>query len=140
MKTLDLRHLISAELLNPKYYFQSLLEQVHVCELLSGEELLKIQVDLLSILAGQAEKWSKGRSSSMPTEKAQDMMESICFVIGIQLKTCDHPEQAVDILKTEPLVTIFEKGMKRLQRKIVVAKHLQKYILSHLFATPNEFY
>lgn len=140
MKTLDLRHPISTELLNPKYYFQSLLEQAHACELLSGEEVLKIQADLLPILAGQAEKWSKGRSSSMPTEKAQNMMESICFVIGIHLKTFDRPEQAINILKTESLGTIFEKGMKRVQRKIVVSQHLQKYILSHLFATPNEFY
>lgn len=140
MKTLDLRHPVSPELLNSKYYFQSLLEQALVCGLLSGEEVLKIQADLLFVLARQANKWNKGRSSSMPTEKAQDIMESICFVIGLRLKSCDSPEQAVDILKTEPLGTIFENGMKRVQRKIVVSKHLQKYILSHLFATPNEFY
>lgn len=75
MKTLDLRHPVSPELLNSKYYFQSLLEQALVCGLLSGEEVLKIQADLLFVLARQANKWNKGRSSSMPTEKAQDIME-----------------------------------------------------------------
>lgn len=86
METLDIFHQIKSEMLNQKYYFQSLIEQACYCGLLSDKELSAVQTDLLLILAEQTDKWCRGESSSIPTEKAQDIMSSILFVIGIQLK------------------------------------------------------
>jgi len=71
MESLDILHPINAELLSPKYYFQSLVEQACYCGLLSDKGLSAIQTDLLLILAEQTDKWSQGKSSSIPTEKAQ---------------------------------------------------------------------
>lgn len=140
METLDRLHPIEAELLRPKYYFQSLIEQACYCGLLSDRELSAIQTDLLLILAEQTDKWSRGESSSIPTEKAQDMMTSILFVIGIQLKSHQMPEQAVDILKSESIKAIFENGLKLVRRKMVISRRLQKKILGHLLDTPNVYY
>ena len=86
METPDILHPIKTELLSPKYYFQSLIEQARYCGLLSERELSTMQTDLLLILAEQSDKWNRGKSSSIPIEKAQDIMTSIMFVIGIQLK------------------------------------------------------
>lgn len=140
METLDILHQIKAEMLNPKYYFQSLIEQACYCGLLSDKELSAVQTDLLLILAEQTDKWSRGESSSIPTEKAQDIMTSILFVIGIQLKSYQTPEQAVDILKSEPLKSLFENGLKLVRRKMAVSRHLQKKILDNLLDTPNIYY
>nr|WP_251387975.1 DUF6179 domain-containing protein [Mediterraneibacter agrestimuris] len=103
METPDILHPIKKELLSPKYYFQSLIEQARFCGLLSDRDLSVIQTDLLLILAEQTDKWNRGESSSIPIEKAQDIMTSILFVIGIQLKSYQTPEQAVDMLKSESL-------------------------------------
>ena len=92
------------------------------------------------ILAEQTDKWCRGESSSIPTEKAQDIMSSILFVIGIQLKLYQNPEQAIDILKSEPLKLIFENGLKLVRRKMSVSRHLQKSILDNLLDTPNVYY
>lgn len=140
METLDILHPIKEEMLNPKYYFQSLIEQACYCGLLSEKELSAVQTDLLVILAEQTDKWSRGESSSIPTEKAQDIMTSILFVIGIQLKSYQTPEQAVDILKSEPLKLLFENGLKLVHQKMAVSRHLQKSILDHLLDTPNVYY
>ncbi|WP_049948128.1 DUF6179 domain-containing protein [Enterocloster clostridioformis] len=104
------------------------------------KELSIIQTDLLLILAEQTDKWSRGESSSIPTEKAQDIMISILFVIGIQLKSYQAPEQAVDMLKSEPLKVLFENGLKLIRRKMAVSRHLQKKVLEHLLDTPNVYY
>ncbi len=140
MEALDIRHPIKEEMLNPKYYFQSLIEQACHCGLLSEKELSAVQTDLLLILAEQTDKWSKGESSSIPTEKAQDIMTSILFVIGIQLKSYQTPEQAVEMLKSEPLKTLFENGLKLVRRKTAISRSLQKKILEHLLDTPNVYY
>lgn len=140
METLDILHPIKAEMLNPRYYFQSLMEQALYYGLVSERELSAIQADLLLILAQQTDKWSRGKSSSIPAEKAQDIMTSILFVIGIQLKSYQVPEQAVDLLKSEPLNVFFENGMKLVHRNMAVSHHLQKRILDHLFDTPNVYY
>lgn len=140
METLDTLHPIRAELLSPKYYFQSLIEQAHYCGLLSERELSAIQTDLLLILAEQTDKWSRGESSSIPTEKARDIMASILFVIGIHLKSYQTPEQAVDTLKLKPLKALFENGLNLVRRKMAISRHLQKGILDNLLDSPNVFY
>lgn len=140
METLDILHPSKTELLSPKYYFQSLVEQACYCGLLSDKEISKIQNELLLILAEQTDKWSRGESSSIPTERAQDIMTSILFVIGIQLKSCPSPEQAVEILKSEPLKSQFENGLKLVRRKMAITRLLQKKILADLLNTPNVYY
>ena len=85
-ETLDTLHLLDAKQLHPRYYAGSLIQQAISCHLLSDIDVTKIQSDLLVILAEQCEKWSHGESSSVPTEKAQDMMTSILFIISIRLK------------------------------------------------------
>ncbi|MDD3192594.1 MAG: DUF6179 domain-containing protein [Oscillospiraceae bacterium] len=140
METPDRLHSIKAESLNPKYYFQSLIEQAQFCGLLLDRELSVMQGDLLLILAAQANQWSRGESSSIPLEKAQDMMASILFVIGIQLKSYQTPEQAIDMLRSKPLKMLFENGLKLARRKMAVSHYLQKKILDHLLNTPNVYY
>lgn len=140
METPDILHPIKEEFLNQKYYVQSLLEQARACGLLSEKELSAIQTDLVLILSEQTQLWSRGKSSSIPTDKAQDIMTSILFVLGIQLKSYEMPEQAVDALKSEPLKLLFEKGLELVRRKKAVSRHLQKKILENLLDTPNVYY
>lgn len=140
MSVLDILHQIKPEQLNSRCYFQSLLEQAHSCGLLSDAELSKIQMELLIILAEQTDKWNQGKSSSIPTEKAQELLTSAIFVIGIQLKSYQTPENAVEVLKTEPLKSLFEKGLNLVQRKIAISRHRQKRIAAHLLNTPNVYY
>lgn len=140
MVELDVVHTISSDLLDVQYYFQSLIEQAMLCGLLSDSGLAKIQWDLLAILAEQTDKWSRGKSSSIPTEKAKEIMNSVMFVIGIQLKSYQMPEQAIDMLKTESLKQLFESGMKLVKQKMMIARRLQKRIMDNLFETPNVYY
>ena len=67
-------------------------------------------------------------------------MTSAAFVIGIQLKTYQAPESAVEALKTEPLKFLFGKGLKLVERKIAISRHRQKRITAHLLNTPNVYY
>lgn len=140
MEALNIPYPINKELINPKLYFQSLVEQAIFFNLLSDTDLTRIQTELVLILAEQSDKWSKGESSSIPTEKAQEIMASILFIMGIFLKSLQTPEQALDILKSKPLKDLYEEGQKLTQRKIISTRRLQKRIINNLLNTSNVFY
>ncbi len=140
MDRLDILHPIAEERLNQRYYFQSLLDEACSCGLLSQTDILKTQTEILVILAGQTEKLNKGKSDSVRIEKAQDILISVIFVIGVQLKSYPAPELAVNALKSEPLNLLFEKGLKLIHRKIVIARHTHKLIVDQLFDSPNVYY
>ncbi|MGN0666782.1 MAG: DUF6179 domain-containing protein [Huintestinicola sp.] len=108
--------------------------------LLSDTDITKLQSELLVQLAEQCEKWNHGESSSVPTEKAQEIMTSILFVIGIKLKSCQSPEQAVELLRTEQIKVLFESGLQIVRRKISFAVLLQKRIADNLLETTNVYY
>lgn len=67
-------------------------------------------------------------------------MASILFVLGVQLKSCQSPEQAVGMLKSKPLKAQFENGLKLIRRKLAISRRLQKGISDHLLDTPNVYY
>ncbi|MFR4954608.1 DUF6179 domain-containing protein [Enterococcus gallinarum] len=131
---------IKVEQLCSKKYFSSLVEQAYLCNMLSPENILKIKSEMILLLAKQSEKWCKGESSSIPTEKAQDIMTSLTYVIGIALKSCDTPEYAVQKLKSDSLENLLQHGMKIIQRKLVRAKQMHKRIAGSIIDTHNFFY
>lgn len=139
-ETLDTLHPIDAKQLHPQCYTQCLIWQAASCNILSESQISKIQLDLFEILAEQCDKWNQGESSSVPIEKAQDMMNSILFVISLKLKTYVSPEHAVEVLKSEKLKEIFENGLQIVRQKMTSTKHLQNQIVEHLLETPNVFY
>ena len=139
-RTPDILHKISAESIHPKYYFQSLIEQSASCGLLTDRNISAMQLELMTLLAEQTDQWSHGESSSIPTEKAQEMMASVMFVLGVQLKTYPTPEQAVDLLKSKPLKSLFESGLKLVRSKMATSRRLQKQIADNLLYTPNVYY
>lgn len=138
--TPDILHKISEESIHPKYYFQSLIEQFASCGLLTDRDISAMQLELMTLLAEQTDQWSHGESSSIPTEKAQDLMASVMFVLGVQLKTYPTPEQAVELLKSKPLKSLFENGLKLVRSKMAISRRLQKQIADNLLNTPNVYY
>ena len=139
-EALDALHRIDAKQLHLRHYAESLIQQAFSCHLLSETDIAGMQSDLLVLLAEQCDRWSGGESSSIPTEKAQDMMTSILFVISMKLKSYPSLEEAVQILKSEPLRSLFESGLQIIHRKTIVNRHLQRQIADNLLETPNDYY
>lgn len=136
----DRIHMIDEETLSGKSYFIFLVTQGKLCGLLSDSDVERIQMESLTLLAEQAEKWSRGESSSVRTERAQELLSSVAYVIGAALKTCPSPEDAIDALKSEPLSVLFQNGLERVARKIRAAGRIHRRIKKNLFQTKNVFY
>lgn len=140
MTDLDRIHVIDKSTLSGKNYFASLLTQGRVCGLLSDSDAERIQIEGLSLLAKQTEKYNHGDSSSIRVEKAQDLLNSIFYVVGLVLKAYPSPEDALEALKQGHLEALFGIGQKRIQRKMQAARVLHQRIKKHLFQTKNVFF
>ncbi|MDD6467447.1 MAG: DUF6179 domain-containing protein [Erysipelotrichaceae bacterium] len=132
MKTIAIIPTIKEELLRPNEYFLSFMEQL--------PQQNQIQTELLFILAKQADRYSQGKSSSIPLDKAEEIMESILFVLGVQLKSYPTTTQALAQLQEEPLESLYKSGLQLIQKKITSLKRFQKQLIRNLLDTPNIYY
>lgn len=126
--------------LSQRNYTLSLIRQACRQELLTEEGVHDIKRQLLELVAERTEAWNHGESSSVRIEQAQDFLESILFVMGVQLKTESSSDRALETLKTEPLRICFEKGMERVKRKIAISRLLQRRMGKNLFSSQNVFF
>ncbi|MDF2905280.1 MAG: hypothetical protein K0R34_601 [Herbinix sp.] len=97
--------------LNRGTYFQSLLGEVAGKQLLSAEQIEKLQYSLLELMAKEVERYTNGESSSVPIEKAQDLLQSITYLIGAYLKTVPDMQTKLELLKKEPMSVLFYSGL-----------------------------
>jgi hypothetical protein len=137
---LDRIRVIKRAQLSDELYFQSLLEQAHGKGLLGDNDIERLQYECLALLADKTERYNSGGSSSIRVEKAQSIMTSNMFTIGLWLKTYPNPDDAVTALLNEPISEIYRKGRKRIDTMYRAAKTIHKKLLGQLIETKNEFY
>lgn len=126
--------------LNEENYFQSLLADAYRKDLLSRSDIERLHADCLHLLAYQAERYNAGDSSSIRIEKAQDIMISLLFTIGLWLKTYPNPDDAVIALQSESIQELYQKGRKRIDAMIAATKIIHAKLLKQLMDTPNVYY
>lgn len=86
------------------------------------------KLELLELLAQKCDEWTRGESSSLPAEKAQDILTSIMYVISLARKEqsapagfdADESDSAADIVQQDsvPVSQLFERGLVCAQKKL----------------------
>ena len=137
---LDKARVIEADGLDSELYFQSLLEQALAKGLLAGSDIERLQYGCIDLLADKTEQYNAGDSSSIRVEKAQGIMDSNLFTIGLWLKTYPNPDDAVNALRNELIDGIYEKGRRRIGVLLASAKATHARLLGQLVDTQNVFY
>lgn len=138
--SLDQNHTIDRSLLNEEFYVQSLLEAAQHKALLSESDITNMQHELLSLLAEKTAQFRGGESSSIRVEKAQEIMSSLLFTVGIWLKTYPAPEDAVTALQQESIRFLYQKGRRRIDTMLAATKTTYAKLQDQLLDTPNLCY
>ncbi len=131
---------IDSTRIDPRHYFESLVQQAAQCGLLAEREIHRIQIQLTVLAANLADTMLRGATASIRAETAQMLLDSIMFTIGAGLKALDSADAAAARIGAQPVQVLFEEGLQRVQELCAVARKLQKKILGALFETPNHFY
>ena len=78
--------------------------------LLTEDDLRRLRAESLPLLRCQAERLTGGRSSSLPAETAGALLDSVFYTVSLALKRCASPEEALTLLRQQPLDTLFAAG------------------------------
>ena len=134
---------------NPSDTFSDLREEAYAATLVSCAERAglfsandknALQAELYALLCELAARASKGKSSSLRIERAEELLESALFSLGMALKAEPTPEEALKKLKSTQIRTLFAEGQKLIRRKILICRAMHKNLCKQLFDTPNVFY
>ena len=132
--------IIEKEKLSGEFYFQSLLEQGYSKGLFTDSDIERLQYECLAFLALKVKCFNAGDSSSLRVEKAQEIMASSMFTIGLWLKTYQNPDDAIIAIRNEQIAELYQKGRKRINTMLSATKAIHAKLLHQLIESPNVFY
>jgi hypothetical protein len=115
---------INESSLDQGFYFQSLFGEACRNNLLDEAQIKRIRLELVELLAKQTERYTNDESSSIRIEKAQQLLQSITYCVGVYLKSVPGLDGQINLLKDEKISKLFYKGMDEISSIISKAKTL----------------
>ncbi|MBC3796303.1 DUF6179 domain-containing protein [Acetobacterium tundrae] len=140
MNSIDKHSKIDEQKLSKEFFFQSLLQEAYIQGELSQLESERIQGECLKLLSESTERYTKGQSSSVSVEIAQNIMASNLYTISIYLKSLPNVSTAIYHIIHEPIEKLYEYGYKIIIRKLNVAKYFFHQIDKTKISTQNHTY
>ncbi|MPM31663.1 hypothetical protein SDC9_78220 [bioreactor metagenome] len=139
------KHIINKEdiiegLISKEHYFQSLLQASYSNGLLNTSDIQKIQLQLLSVMTEIVAYFTKGTSSSVREEVAEQLILSIYYTLGLSLKHQKTIKESIDLIKKKDMKLLFAEGEKVLQEKVDKCKGLLEIISRTKLNTENYAY
>lgn len=101
--------------------------------MLTDNDLVRIQSQHFALIARQADKLTRGESSSVTAETAVNLTESVFFTVGVRLKREGIPDRAAELLRDISVEKLFDEGMDDIRRMMTAAKRLQRSVTERLF-------
>jgi hypothetical protein len=84
--------------------------------------------------------WTRGESTSVMTETANDLLMSVLFNIDAYLIGTDSIEHAVDIMLNTPVIQLYYEGIHRLKSYLCEATGLLVRVKRTRLNIPNVYY
>lgn len=132
--------LIKKSNLDPNQYTISLLKEAFRSGLLDKNKIDNIQMQIVLILKDLILRYTKGESTSVTTETAEKLLNSIYYSIDACLSTLENPEESIVLLKTKKIKEIYEEGIKIVKACTAEAKILYDEINACKLDVPLEAY
>ena len=139
MNELERQSPFSKDILDERYYFASFFQNAMLHGLISDDTAERLQAESAELLSRQITRYTDGQSSSVRTETAQELSDSVWYSISVALKPKSVAD-AAELLNRSPLAHIFVAGQKSIARKVSVCRLSHASLVRNLFPTGNEFY
>ena len=94
--------------------------------LLTQQEAQSIQEGLLLLLEEQVQRLTQGESSSLPAQRAEELMDGIGYCVDFYLQSLPTLEEALEFIDDDELVEITPKSIR--MRKRILGTEARKKI------------
>ncbi len=115
---LEKRSVIKRNTLDEKHYVESLINAGLLEGLLTEQDAENVYIDCLVLLGKRASKYTDKKSSSVTEEIAEKLLKGALYLMGLQLKNCGTPDDALCVLKTGGHETLLEGGLDRIRIRL----------------------
>lgn len=116
----------------------SLLQEAMRTGLLPENEVEKLQTQLMLLLSEVILQYTHHESTSVRTEKAESILQSILYNIDMYLKKLSSPDQAIEALQSMKMPELYDQGLKLVDEEVEQAQQLLQEVehtrlsLSHI--------
>ncbi len=124
--------------IDSKHYLASLLKIATERELITQNEFDKIKAAINSETARVIVRYSKGKSTSVRSEVAATIAESVAFTVSMALKKEPTPILALKRLTSDNMLNIFLEGAKTITTKINYVKHICSLLSKQIVYVNND--
>jgi hypothetical protein len=139
-QTLVERGIIERKNLKQNQYTVSLLNEGLRNGLLNRQEIYNIQNRLMLVLQNLIKRYTKGESSSVPTETAESLLTSMLYAIDAYFLSLGTPEKAMTSLKTVDIQSSYEKGIETVSTCFEESKQIYKLVKEDKLNVPVDAY
>ena len=121
-------------------YTASLMRRAAGAGLLDERALAAMQEGLLGLLRSQIEEITRGESSSVPAETADQLMDDIGYCIDVALKHAPTPQESLALLREHSMDALYRMGTGLLDREERACEGLLSRVRATRTPTVNEGY
>lgn len=113
---------IKRENLDERNYFKTLIEEAYYNEMLTNDDMVSLQMQILQLLDEKVYKYTGNDSTSIRKEVMEEISDSNSYTISIYLKTFRNPDEAIKVIKEKGLKIAYQDGRKKIDKMLNVIR------------------
>lgn len=131
---------IKREKLDEKNYFKTLIEVAYEEQMLTDDDIVNLQMQVLQLLDKRVYKYNGVDSSSIRKEVVEEISNSNNYTISIYLKIFKNPDEAIKILKEKGVETAYQEGIKKIDKMLNIIRLMYIKVKQNKLNIENDTY
>ena len=140
MNEIEVISKIKREKLDERDYFKTLIEVAYEEQMLTDNDIVNLQMQVLQLLDERVYKYNGVDSSSIRKEVVEEISNSNNYTISIYLKTFENPDEAIKILKEKGLEIIYQEGRKKIDKMLNIIRVMYIKVKQNKLNIENDTY
>lgn len=131
---------IKRENLDEKDYFNSLIKEAYKENMITEEEINKMQIEILQLLDEKIYQYNGKENNSIRKEIMEQINNSNYYTIGIQLKKQKDPDEAIKYLIQKGIKETYYAGREEIEKELKKIRLMYVKIKQNKLNIQNEIY
>lgn len=140
MNELEIKSKINRSNLDEKNYFESLIKEAYNNGMITENEIINLQIDIIQLLDERVYKYNGIDNSSVRKEIVEEINKSNYYTISMYLKTFNNPDDALEKIKSTNLNNIYYIGRKKIDRILNIIRVIYAKVKQNKLKTNNQTY
>ena len=140
MNEIEVVSKIKREKLDERNYFKTLIEVAYEEQMITENDIVNIQMQILQLLDEKVYKYNGDYSSSIKKETLEEISNSNSYTIGIYLKTFKNPDDALKEIKEKGIKIAYQEGRKKIDKMLNIIRLMYIKVKQNKLNIENDTY